>query len=198
MQNEDVVQVIYPAISVQTMQSHCYTVPITDEISSPYVYDEVITLLMNAQQGDEFKFLINSHGGSLDSLTALLNAIEVTEAHVHGILIGCAYSAASALFLACHTYEVGKMTSLMCHQVSYGNSGGHHSIVAQVNFISRQNERFIRENYTNFLTETEITAVLSGADLYFDDAEIVERLNKREELRNPESEISGEVFLHED
>jgi len=184
-------QTTYPAIFVEEIDngedvepSRIFTITITSDIVSPDVYDEVVGVLTSAKESDIVVFLINSIGGELNSLTYLTNAIDDTEAHVVGKLMGIAASAAGALFLNCHKQIVGRHTTMMIHNASYGSLGKDRDVLSHVLFTSKQNERFVRDTYKDFLTEEEIESVINGAELYFDDDEIEQRLAVRDAVRN--------------
>ena len=193
-------ETIYPSIFVQDIEgvddtnlttegevepNHKFTITITSDIVEPDIYDEAVGVILSAIKGDEVVLLINSHGGQLDSLVYLTNAIKQTEAVVTGSLMGCAASAAGALFLNCHKQVVGDMTTMMIHNASYGSLGKDRDVLSHVIFTNKQNRKFVERTYKHFLTEEEIEAVIDGAELYFDEDEVVLRLKVRESLRHP-------------
>ena len=172
-----------PSIFAKPLMLTEYTVHFSQEFEHPSYYDEVISLLMSAEEGDQINFMINNFGGRVDALNGILNAMSLTKATINGYLIGQGCSCASVLFLACHNYIVGDNTTLMIHEQSFWVGGKAHETKKQHEHYQKQNERFIRETYSGFLSDDEITSCLKGEDFYFEDWEIKERLNKREENR---------------
>lgn len=186
-----------PAIFAKQMVAMEYTVHFTQEFDHPSYYDEVVSLLMNAEEGDQINFMINNFGGRVDSLNSILNAMTMTKARVVGFLLGQGCSCASVLFLACHNYVVGENTTLMIHEQSFFVGGKASETKKQHSHYQLQNERFIREVYKDFLTPEEIESCLRGEDYYFEDHEINDRLLKREEIRQKQAQQESNDFLAE-
>lgn len=193
-------ETIYPSIFVEELPAtehtivnqdgeldfnHKFTITITSDIVEPDVYDEAVGVMLSAVDGDEVVLLINSHGGQLDSLVYLTNAIKQTKAIVTGSLMGSAASAAGALFLNCHKQTVGDMTTMMIHNASYGSLGKDRDVLAHVVFTNKQNRKFVERTYKYFLSDAEIESVIDGSELYFDEDEVLARLKVRDSLRNP-------------
>jgi ATP-dependent protease ClpP protease subunit/uncharacterized small protein (DUF1192 family) len=173
----------YPSIHIKQLVSNEYTVHFSQEFEHPSYYDEVVTLLMQAEEGDRINFMINNFGGRVDALNAILNSLAMTRAEVTGFLIGQGCSCSSVLLLACHNWVIGDNTTLMIHEQSFGTYGKASESKKQHDHYQKQNERFIRNAYQFFLTPEEVENCLRGEDYYFEDFEIRERLQKREQLR---------------
>lgn len=188
----------FPSIVMAPQGGHHYTVNITQDFGDAYTFDNVIALLNNATENDDITFNINSRGGSLFSLIALQNAISVTKARFHMVLLGEACSAGGALFLTegAASYQIGKHTMLMIHPVQCGTgygAAGESQIRADANSII--NENFVRSCYKDFLTEDEIEDVLqNNREIYMFDEEVNERLAKRIELRNAQAQEQLEAI----
>ena len=56
-------------------------------------------------------------------------------------------------------------------------------MLQEQNTIRKINERFVRNTYKDFLTEDEIESVLNSKEIYLEDFEIRQRLQKREEIK---------------
>lgn len=196
-----------PSVFAKPFTMMEYTVHFSQEFEHPSYYDEVVTLLMQAEEGDRVNFMINNFGGRVDALNAILNSLSMTRAEVTGFLLGQGCSCASVLLLACHNFVVGNNTTLMIHEQSFWVGGKASETKKQHSHYQAGNDRFIREAYSGFLTKDEIEACLRGEDFYFEDYEIKERLEKREDLRKEqnsieikqaiEDETSLEVFTDE-
>lgn len=174
----------YPSIHIKQMISNEYTIHFSQEFDHPSYYDEVVTLLLSADEVDSFVFVINNFGGRVDALNSILNALAVTKATVTGFLVGQGCSCASVLFLACHNWIVGDNTTLMIHEQSFFVGGKASETKKQHEHYKIQNDRFIREVYRDFLNSDEIESCLRGEDCYFEDFEIRERLQYREEMKS--------------
>ena len=164
--------------------SNEYTIHFSQEFNHPSYYDEVVSLLLSADEVDSAVFVINNFGGSVDALNSILNALAVTKATVTGFLVGQGCSCASVLFLACHNWIVGDNTTLMIHEQSFFVGGKASETKKQHEHYQIQNDRFIREVYRDFLNSDEIESCLRGEDYYFEDFEIRERLQHREEMKS--------------
>lgn len=174
----------YPSIHIKQMISNEYTIHFSQEFDHPSYYDEVVTLLLSADEVDSVIFVINNFGGRVDALNSILNALAVTKATVTGFLVGQGCSCASVLFLACHSWIVGDNTTLMIHEQSFFVGGKASETKKQHEHYQIQNDRFIREVYRDFLNSDEIESCLRGEDYYFEDFEIRERLKHREEMKS--------------
>ena len=102
------------------------------------------------------------------------------------VLCGDASSCASAFFLSeADEYIVPEGATLFIHEFQVGNRGTNSNVVRRVEHTTKENERFVRETYKDFLDESkgEIHEVLRGVEFYFNASEIRSRLQKREEIK---------------
>lgn len=180
-------ETLSPNIFAKASQFMEYTIHFSQEFTHPSHYDEVVSLLLTADEGDVINMMINNFGGRVDALNSILNAMSMTHATVNGFLIGQGCSCASVLFLACHNWVVGDNVTLMIHEQSFFVGGKASETKKQHEHYQKQNERFIRDTYKDFLTEDEIDQVLQGQDFYFEDFEINERLKSRNEILQNEA-----------
>ena len=175
----------YPTIFA-TPRGTQYSINVSQVFGNPHTFDEVIHVLMTATPEDIIVFHINSDGGQLYSLIALQNAIKASQAQIHMNLMGVAASAGGALFLTdgVSSYSIGDNTCLMIHNMICGTGyDDTHKVVTRAEHNRKVNDRFVKDTYLNFLTESEIQSVLDGKEIYLEDFEIRERLQKREELK---------------
>lgn len=187
----------YPSIFNKQMISNEYTIHFSQEFEHPSYYDEVVSLLLSAEEIDSIVFVINNFGGRVDTLNSILNALAITKATVTGFLVGQGCSCASVLFLACHNWMVGDNTTLMIHEQSFFVGGKASETKKQHEHYQKQNDRFIREVYQYFLSDSEIESCLKGEDYYFEDHEIRERLALREQKRMEEAQEEAVQQLKE-
>lgn len=175
--------------SFETQTSTKYTVHINQPITEPVYYTVISDLLDNANEGDSIIFKINSPGGRMDGLSALLDAIETTEATTIADIVGDCYSAASILALSCDECVAGSYANMLCHEVRYGVGGKGSDNLSRVQHYKKISDRLIKTAYEGFLSEAEIQDVLNGKELFLDSEEIVERLKARAEYFQEMEEV---------
>lgn len=169
----------------QTKQEvNTFTVFLDEPIDAPSKYRDLIHALYNAQEGDQFVFLINSIGGNLSAAQAIIEAMKQSPATVSCVLVGDCHSAASIIMLNCEQVFVTESAWALIHTASYGNEGNSHQMKTQVDFYTVQIKKMLRQTYAGFLTDAEFDDVEKGVELLFDHKEITRRLKLRNELRN--------------
>jgi len=169
---------------VNSTVSNEIIIPIDEVVQEASYYRNVAHAVSSATGDDVVRYRINSPGGRLDGLIALLHATVGTQATVVAEIVGECHSAASILALHCDEIFVGPYASMLCHSVRYGYAGKCADVEAYVKHTTKTTEKLMRETYTGFLSEEEIDDLLKGRELYLDSAEIIERLKLREELFN--------------
>lgn len=128
-----------------------YTIYLDGDIREAGYYRYVFETLRTSSPEDSFIFIFNTGGGDADGMNSLLCAMKLTLSHVHGMLVGEAASAGSALFLACDSFEVSPMASMMIHTASYGLGGKHTDVVSYVEASQSWIEQFMDDTYGDFL-----------------------------------------------
>lgn len=171
---------------VNTKTFHQYTVPLDEDFVQPNYYRAVLSMLDNAEEGDTVVFNISSRGGALSGLQVLLEAVKSTQAHTVAVLVGQCASAASIFALHTDTVIVTDSADMMVHFVSYTTGGKGADVLSHVKHVAKTSEKLIRNTYKDFLSESEIDAIIEGKEVYFDADEIRERLANREEARELE------------
>lgn len=169
-----------------------YTVTIDEPFVSPSYYRGVVSMLMGASEDDTVIFLINSPGGQLNGLLALIEGVKMTDATTMAVLVGECASAASIFALHCDTIFVSDNATMLCHNISYGTGGKGSDILAHVTHVAKTSEKLLRSTYENFLTADEIDSMLNGTEIYLDSEEIKARLDKKQELLEQEDELPTE------
>lgn len=185
---------------VQSNTHFHYTVPIDSDFVEPSYYRGVIQMMMNASENDVIAFLVNSDGGSLAGLLSLLEALNMTSASSVAIITGNAASAASMFALHCDEVYVSDNATMLCHNGSFGTGGKITDVLSHAQHINKTTEKLMYKTYKFFLTEQEIRDMLSGKEIYLDSEEIIQRLEKRQELRNAaviEAEQQEKLALEE-
>lgn len=184
----------FPSIHAIPNAGHKFIVSITDDFDEPRYYDEVIALLASAGEDDTIIWNINSKGGFVNTLQMLLGWKAMCQAKQVHVLCGDASSCASAFFLSeADEYIVSEGATLFIHEFQVGNSGTNSNVVRRVEHTTKENERFVRETYKDFLDESkgEIDEVLRGVELYFNADEIRQRLQQREEMKAQQQQLQA-------
>lgn len=156
----------------------------TDGIGEPEDHYEALEILKHANQGDLFVCTFSSSpGGSYSGILAWKNALESTEARTIAILEGDLASAGTIIPMYFDECHVTPFTTFMCHSANFGISRNTAlNVEANAMFQAKIVKRFLRDAYKGFLEESEILKILDGAELYFDEFEIEERLEKRKKI----------------
>lgn len=157
-----------------------YTVTIDEPFVSPSYYRGVVSMLMGATEDDTVIFLINSPGGQLNGLLALVEGVKMTDANTLAVLVGECASAASMFALHCDTIFVSDNATMLCHNISYGTGGKGSDILSHVQHVSKTSEKLLRKTYEHFLSKTEIDEMINGREIYLDSDEIKQRLEQKE------------------
>lgn len=159
-----------------------YTVRIDRILEDPEEWQEEVATIRQAGEGDVVHLLINSGGGNVDTMKALISALAQSPAHIICEIEGTAASAASMIFLTGDEFRVSDDAEFMAHFVSYGSIGKGMDVKRHVEFTHRSAERLVRKYYNGFLTPEEIERMLEGEEFYMDCDEILTRLGNRTAL----------------
>lgn len=179
------------------MTSTLYEYYLVDNIGEASDYIELCDVLRSASPNDEILIRINSGGGSLATANMVVNAIRESQAHVHGFIESTCASAATLIYLACHSYSLSEDADMMVHTSSSMYGGKEHEQHSYVTFSRKKIHKMVRDRYAGFLTEKEIENVLNGQDYYFDSEEIGERLETYTEFQQKKFEAELEAFQKE-
>lgn len=153
---------------------------ITDDITEPDKYLELIQTLKSADQHDTVFIYLNTRGGSLYTTIQILAAMSSSPAKVVTCLEGEVCSAGTFIFLKGDTKIVNPHCTFMIHNYSQATAGKGNEIVAQVEYQEEYFNQLAHDIYGEFLTEEEITYVMGGNDLWMQSHEVVDRLEKYE------------------
>ena len=179
------------------MTSTLYEYYLVDDIGEASEYIQLCDVLRSASPNDEILIRINSGGGSLATANMIVNAIRESQAHVHGFIESTCASAATLIYLACHSYSLSEDADMMIHTSSSLYGGKEHEQHSYVTFSRKKIHKMVRDRYAGFLTEKEIENVLNGQDYYFDSEEIGERLENFTEFQKKKFEAELEAFQKE-
>jgi len=157
------------------------------EIGDPEDYIEWFHIISNARESDIIKININSPGGNLFTAVQLLQAFEISNAHLVMNVAGACMSAATLIFLAGDEYLVNEHSAFLFHNYSGGVVGKGGEMYQSVIHQRKWSEHILRKAYKNFLTEEEIDSLIDDKDIWMDCNVVVERLNARNALLEVEA-----------
>jgi len=166
-----------------TANSMTYKVSIDEDFDSVRQFEDIVTVLDAASEGDFMDIKLSTNGGALHSILPLLNSIRRTKATVGVHAVSDVASAGTFLLMAADEVYINPYVTLMFHQVSFGSGGAGSSVESHVAHTLKASKAIIHEMYRDFFTEHEITAMLSGKDFYMGKEEFDKRYDKREEAR---------------
>lgn len=150
-------------------------------------YIEWFDTIRNASQQDTIRIYINSPGGDLYTTLQFLRVMSDTEATVVTSVEGACMSAATMIFLHGHQQEVTPHSLFMFHNYSAGVFGKGGEMYDQLQFERRWSENFMREVYSEFLTEDEIQSMMHNKDIWMDSEEVIRRLTQMQAKREAET-----------
>ena len=161
-----------------------YLINITTGIESPDYFNDVISVLANAQEQDTITWNFSSYGGFVSSLNMLLGWKAKCPARQVHVLMSDVASAGSLLFLSpADEYYVSDLATLMLHEIqTSGGYGTVSNVKRSVDHLVKVNEQYAFKHLKHFLTDEEIYDLLNGGEFYFDSQEINERLQNRNNI----------------
>ena len=187
----------YNRLLRKEMVSTLYEYYLTSDIGEADEYIELCDALRSAGENDQFIIRINSGGGLSSTANMIINAINETQAHVHGVIESTAASAATMIFLACHSYGLCEEADMMIHTSSSMYGGKEHEQFSYVMHGRKKIHRMMKERYEGFLTDVELLRILDGVDMWFDRDEIEERLENYTEFQRKKWEQEMERLQNE-
>ena len=184
-------------LQVKETVFNTYDYKLFGEITEVDDYFDLIDALNYASPDDEFVIRIHSGGGLLGTADVIINAIQNTQARVHGHIESLCGSAATIIFLNCHSYSISPRSEFFVHTASSGTIGKEHENYASIMFDRKRVHKMIRDAYEGLLTDQEIDNVLKGQDYYFDADELGERLENFTEFQQKKFEAELEALQKE-
>lgn len=168
-----------PYITSTEFSCKHYDVYLDEEISDAENYRELVATLFNASENDSITLYINSPGGQLATALAIIEGIKNTAATVRGVVVCECHSAASLITMYCHEIVVLDSANMMIHTVSFGSVGSTSNVKSHTDFTVRQVDALLDDAYAGFLHKDELVKVKAGVELWFDSAQIRERVGAR-------------------
>ena len=158
---------------------HIHEFYVSGEIESPEDYIEWFDTIRSAGPNDVLKFYINSPGGDLFTAIQFMRVLDESEANIVVSVEGACMSAATLIFLCGESFEVSEHSMFMFHNYSSGVQGKGGEMYDRLAHEKVWSEKLLRDVYSDFLTEKEITSVLDNKDIWMDGEEVIKRLKKK-------------------
>jgi ATP-dependent protease ClpP protease subunit len=186
--NDQIIELIQQDNFPSMIKSHrtavsVHTIFFDEDIGAPAKYRELNHLLYNAEEYDQFVFVMGSSGGDLDGALSIIEAVKASSASVRAIITGKCHSAASIITLNCAEVMVTKSAHMLVHTASYSAFGSTGQIKSNVDFSTKQIKQILETTYGGFLTPAEIVDVHKGVEFWFDDKEIAKRLQNKQKYQ---------------
>jgi ATP-dependent protease ClpP protease subunit len=166
---------------------HYYIYNVIEEATD---YIDLIKALDEASPYDVIHIHLNTPGGYLHTAICIINAIRRSQGTVIGYADSEVASAGSMIFVACHSWVISPLSSLMIHDATQGVYGKQSSITLQAKHDAEHLSIVYNDIYKHFLTELEISEVVRGIDYWFLPDQVEERLEILNKVR--ESELEDE------
>lgn len=176
-----------PKIAAQVYEFY-----ICGEIDSPECYIDMFDTIRHSRHDDVVKLYINSYGGDLFTAIQFLRVLSEANATVIVSIEGACMSAATLLFLAADQVEITPHSSIMIHNYSSGAFGKGHEMHYQIQHERKWSQELFKSIYEDFLTPSEIAGVLEGRDIWLDSEEVMQRMQKRADIRKELAELEKE------
>lgn len=156
---------------------------ISGEIVEPHYYTELFHTLRSADESDVIALHLNTSGGDFDTGLQLINNMMASRARVVTVLEARGFSMGAFIFLAGDELVVHDNCQLLFHIYSASMAGRGHEQQAEVAAISAWFRRFMTRTCSPFLSDSEISGVLKGSDVWMDSDEISRRLARLHRAR---------------
>lgn len=168
-----------------------YHIYFDEDVKNPSYYRGALETLGMASPEDVVVLHINTVGGSLASASSLYNAIRDCQSPVFGVIEFECSSAGGILAMACDELLVKPFSVMMVHNAQGGFQGDFANSMIQMNAFQQSVTELYKEAFNFFLTEEEISDVLStGKELWLTAEEIELRWEIRQESFSIEDELN--------
>lgn len=161
--------------------SQLFSITLSESVDDVYKYAELNSVLREDVTNEDIVHLhLSNYGGSVDSASAIVNAVRDCKGVVRGIVNSPCFSAATILALACDELEIRPHSYLMFHSFSTQIQGKSGELKSRLPADARHVETMMRSIYSPFLTKKEIDSVFDDKDLYihWDDKDMPARLER--------------------
>ena len=166
------------------MPIHQISYYLCGDILEPQYYTELFYTLRTASDTDLIYLHLNSSGGDFNTGLQIINNILASEARVATILEARAFSMAALIFLCGDKLIVHDNCQLMFHIYSGSFAGKGNEQQAEIVAVSNWFQKVMERICIPFLTESEISRILKGSDVWMDSDEIRRRLTRMQRAKS--------------
>lgn len=160
---------------VATPVATLYKAKVDDEFVLTRQFNTLVNVLEEASENDVVQIELTTIGGSLSAVLPLIHAMKHRKCHVH-ILAGDVASAGTFLLMLADSVEIIDGATIMFHEIQYGaSSAGNKNIHTRVNYLDKLNLKFLKDMYSDFLTEEELDDLLKGVEVWMTSDEFMQR-----------------------
>jgi ATP-dependent protease ClpP protease subunit len=163
--------------------SHMHEFYITGEIEDPEYYIDWFHTIRHANPNDIVVLYINSPGGDGSTAIQFKAVIEDCPALVMASIEGDCMSAATMIALTCDQMIIADHSRFMIHNYSAMSMGKGNEMFDHITAERLWSENLMRDIYSGFLTDAEISQVLEGKDIWLNKEEVTKRLERRIKLQ---------------
>lgn len=164
-------------IKTNQQVSNTYFIRLHEDIGFPDDYSEEFDVINSASEDDTIILDMCTDGGCMDTAMLFNRALRNTSAQTVAVIGPSCASAGSIIALSCNEFILDDTSSLMIHTSTYGFGRAKDTdIFEHANFSRRQLKKLYENVYSGFLSEEEISDVIKGTPLYYDDEQLAERL----------------------
>jgi ATP-dependent protease ClpP protease subunit len=181
-----------------SMQSRVHHFYISEAVSAPIEYVDMIHTIKTAGPGDVIYLYLNMPGGRIDTGVQIINAMRASQGKVITSLEGESHSLGTLLFLSGDEFIVHDDCLMMFHNFSSGTFGKGNEQAAQIEATIKWFTKLAKGVYIPFLSEEEFDRIARGEDLWLDSEEIQERLKSMVEQFVAEREAEEDMMQHEE
>ncbi len=137
-----------------------------DSYSSEYIIRQLLDL--DRQSNDEITMFINSPGGSVTQMFAIIDTMRMIKSPVRTVVMGIAASAAAVIASAGKVRLIASTAQIMIHQVSAGTFGSIFEMQETMDQIVKANELMLGALSKNTgRTADELKNITNKVDKYF-------------------------------
>lgn len=166
------------SLAYSTVTSTQYKLYLFDEIESVKDYGDILNVLYKAGSDDTVFLSLNSPGGCVDTGMIICDAIRNCKAPVLISITAPCYSMASIIALHATHLMVAPGAFLMFHDISSVEIGKQGEIAASHLATQKMAGVIYKTMCSPFLTDSEITRIRKGEDIYIHGKDIIKRFKR--------------------
>lgn len=166
-------------LNENSLSFYHFDIYITGDLDHATNYVDAVQTLRNMEMVDECTIHLNSPGGDLISAIQIIAAMKASKGKIRCNVEGLCLSAATLIFFAAKEVNVEDNSVFLFHTYSANlNMKKSHEINAQVVHDIEWVKELLQKTYTGFLSQSEISSILEGKDIWMHTDEVKKRYNK--------------------